>query len=275
MSIGGRGTRGGVYRISYDKATANPKPLPIAKRLLDFDKDAAKQWLADCKSDDLHQRRIAMEMILRWWDRADWGKKLGAAVEPNLSHYDRHLRRLSGRIGNAWYVDIKAPTREAGLTLAMEQARDEPARALKVAIEALDNSLITREQLTALRIVQLVYGDLTAKDAVGTVWEGYTFRDPVPKLEADALRKHLGALTDRVADQEGKRDVQFEIARVRAALGGEAGVFPIHATLDNITPKSPAADDFHYLIAFARMSENVNASRTVRSRTRSSLCSPR
>src|SRR6266545_4156670 len=61
VSIGGRGTRGGVYRINYEKADAKPKPLPIAKRSLDFDKEQAKQWLADCKSDDAHKRRIALE----------------------------------------------------------------------------------------------------------------------------------------------------------------------------------------------------------------------
>src|SRR5206468_2477801 len=43
VSIGGRGTRGGVYRISYDKADAKPKPLPMVKRSLDFDNDAAKR----------------------------------------------------------------------------------------------------------------------------------------------------------------------------------------------------------------------------------------
>ena len=53
VSIGGRGTRGGVYRISHEKADANPKPLPMAKRSLDFDKDTAKQWLADCNADDV------------------------------------------------------------------------------------------------------------------------------------------------------------------------------------------------------------------------------
>src|SRR5204862_5579593 len=68
VSIGGRGTRGGVYRISYDKAQDKPKPLAMAKRSLDFDKDAAKQLLIDCGSDNDHTRRRALELIARWPD---------------------------------------------------------------------------------------------------------------------------------------------------------------------------------------------------------------
>ena len=47
------------YRIKHDKAEANPKPLAVTKRSLDFDRDRAKQFLIDCDSTDPRTRRLA------------------------------------------------------------------------------------------------------------------------------------------------------------------------------------------------------------------------
>src|SRR5580698_3645448 len=48
VSIGGRGTRGGVYRIKHDKSSPG-KQLPIARRSLEWSTEAGKQWLQNCK----------------------------------------------------------------------------------------------------------------------------------------------------------------------------------------------------------------------------------
>jgi putative heme-binding domain-containing protein len=256
VSIGGRGTRGGVYRITHDKANADPKPLPMAKRSLDFDAEQAKQWLADCLSDNAGKRRVALEMSLRWWDKADWGKKLTDAVKPNLSHEDQLIRRAAGRIGSFWHIDLGNITNpQAKLTLALEQTTDDPDWALKVALVALDPDSSQTELLTALRVIQLVYGDLTAKDAVGTVWEGYTFRWSVTRDQADKLRAGLSKLNRASTGAARKREVELEVARMFAAISAMEKRDALQATLRRTDKDTPQADDFHYLIALARMSD--------------------
>ena len=264
VSIGGRGTRGGVYRITYDKADANPKPHPMAKRSLDFDAEQAKQWLKDCDSPSPHTRRHALELMARWWDKVPWGRPLNEAVGVNLANDDRLIRRAAGRLGKLWFVELGRLTHlQARLTIALEEAKDEPARAMKSAIIVLtDEGATSVELIAAMRVAHLAYGDLTAKNAVGTAFEGYTLRGEVPAREAEALRKALSELNWRVRDTQGSREVNLEIARLLAAIGipGD-GVNPARrATSYFITAKSQVADDFHYLIALARLPKWSGAS---------------
>ena len=98
VSIGGRGTRGGVYRITCDKGNANPKPLPMAKQSLDYDKDAAKRWLATAGSGDARARRAVLEMMLRWQDKIPWNGKLADTITNNLSYPDKPRAPARGSI---------------------------------------------------------------------------------------------------------------------------------------------------------------------------------
>jgi putative membrane-bound dehydrogenase-like protein len=265
VSIGGRGTRGGVYRISYDAAGATPKPLPVAKRTLDFDKDAAKQWLADGASDDLRTRRIALELILRWWDDVG-ARKLDDVARVNLDHHDPLVRRAAARLGSSWFVTLgKLTGYRARLVLALEVAGHEPKQALNVALAALEDKDATKlEQIEALRIIQLVYGDLTAKEAVGTVWEGYTFRMAVPKTERPRLLATLTPFSDRIRGAEDAREVHLELARVLAGVGVESENDAVGATLAYISADSSPADDFHYLASLARMIASSNLNREMK-----------
>jgi putative membrane-bound dehydrogenase-like protein len=258
VSIGGRGTRGGVYRIAADKPTPEAKPLPVAKRLLDFDKDAAQQWLADCLAEDARTRRIALELLLRWWDKVEWGEKLARAVSANLDHPDRLTRAAAGRLGSLWFLKLgKITDLRSRLTLALEQATDDPKWAVSVATDALKNEDATAEELiAALRIIQLAYGDLTSKDAIGTAFEGYTFRLPVPGSEAVALRSALYAPVRRKGGLDS-RLVSLELARTFAAVGCPHERWAFDVTVYRIVEKSPHTDYFHYLLALARTTDET------------------
>lgn len=258
VSIGGRGTRGGVYRISYNKADANPKPLTVAKRSLDFDKDQAKQWIADCTSDNARTRRLALETILRWWDKVQWGKSLANAVKPNLSHDDRLTRQAAGRVGKLWFVELDNDLDpRARLALALEAVREDSKLAMQVAISTLRDERSSNTQLLmALRIIHLAYGDLTAKSAMGTVWEGYTLREPIPRAQADRLRGAIVALSRRFKKSEVSHAVAREVTRMFAILGGEYDATLRKCALERITSESAQVDDFHYLIVLACATES-------------------
>ncbi len=246
VSIGGRGTRGGVYRITHDKADANPKPLPMAKRSLDFDAERAKEGLSDCLSDNAAKRRRALELIARWWDKVPWGPKLSDAVKPNLSNDDRLIRRASGRIGKLWFVDLgKVTDQQAKLTLALEQVTEEPDWALKTAAAILkDADASVTLKLQATRIVQLAFGDLTAKEAVGTAWEGYTVRNTAKRVPTAELLNVL-----RVTLRLDDRNLEREASRTLAALSGDA----IWSLLTHWTPETKAVDDIHTLASVAHL----------------------
>lgn len=270
VSIGGRGTRGSVYRITPNKLDANPKPLPMAKRSLDFDKEKAQQWLADCNSDDARTRRIALEMLLRWWDEIGT-QKLSEVAMVNLEHSDPLVRRAAARIGKSWFVTLgKLTDLRARLALAIEEAAEDPQWALEVAQTALESPRTSEEELVAaLRVIQLAFGDLTSKNAVGTVFEGYSLRNPPKKEVAEKILNAIKPLTNPIENRPARdqplTNLERELARTAAGLGGEENkaFTRISAWLGELRVRADAAgdvrDDLHLLACWARLSKrNTN-----------------
>jgi putative heme-binding domain-containing protein len=262
-SIGGRGTRGGVYRIRYDRGDANPKPLAVAKRSLDFDKETAKQWLADATGKDARARRRAMELMARWWDRLPWSERPDAAVKANLAHDDRLVRQAAGRVTRRWPVLLgKVTDPQARITLALAEAATEPGESLKAALEVLESTSASAElKLEAARAVELAFGDLTAKDAVGTVFEGYTFRKPPKPATAGrvvaALKPYWDPYIGAAKRPPTSPDLDRELARILAGLGGGSPVQAYNSAQwmgrKLASPKSTdVRDDLHYLACLAR-----------------------
>lgn len=110
VSIGGRGTRGGVYRIAFDKGEANPLPLPMAKRSLDYDRACAERWLNDAEQPrrkmffpvvDQRAQRHALELLFRHGEKLTWGDALFDAVRPNLLSPDPLVRAAAARVAGA------------------------------------------------------------------------------------------------------------------------------------------------------------------------------
>ena len=187
VSIGGRGTRGAVYRITHDRGGPATE-LPIAKRSLAWSAEESKQWLMDAVGDDAMKRRHALEMMLRWREKLGWGPFLADAIKPNLSHADALVRAAAGRaaVGTAAQLGrIDDPL--AKLTVALFTAKDYPDDSLKTALEVLRSPSSTfSNKVIATRVVQLVLGDLTDPKTNGTVGEGYSFRSSCSQAEGRA-----------------------------------------------------------------------------------------
>ncbi|QJW99391.1 DUF7133 domain-containing protein [Frigoriglobus tundricola] len=268
VSIGGRGTRGGVYRITYDKADTDAKPLAMARRSLDFDRERAGRWLTDAsESDDARTRRTALDMIVRWWDRAAWGPKLADAVTPNMRHADALVRRAAGRVALRLPVRLKDDSPpQTRLTLALAKANSQPEEALQTALEILRTANTTEEvQLEAVRVIQLVFGDLTATDAVGTVFEGYTLRNPPKQKTADhvlwALKWQIDSVAGRYRPDHRISNLDRELARTAAALGSpdENALTHVSMWLGELSRRNERAgsvrDDIHLLACWAQLSK--------------------
>lgn len=258
VSIGGRGTRGGVYRIAFDKGDANPKPLPMANRSLDYDNESATQWLKDALANDIRKRRESLDLIWRHRDKGFHPDAIAKVVRPNLDHPDALVRAAAGRVALPFAITgRKDDLLQARLTLALASVESDPDWALAVALAVLDNPNAKDEELiAALRLVHLAHGDLTAKAAVGTAWEGYTLRDPVPEAQARPIYERLAKL---IAAANRSRELELEIARMVAVLGGAHGHLARRATFRKIGTDTAEADDFHYLLALAGASNGSPA----------------
>jgi putative heme-binding domain-containing protein len=238
VSIGGRGTRGGVYRIRHAGSPAG-EVLPAAKRSLEWDAAAVQ----DATSDNPLSRRRGLELMLRH------GRRDPAAVRANLGHADPLVRAAAGRLAAAMTVPIDALTRpQERLTLALARVGTAPDPSLDAALLVLADPLAAADlRVQALRVVQLACGDLTAPSANGTVWEGYTFRTAVPEPRAEEIRQ---ALQRQVLSND--RRVVREATRTLAALGPRKGDLP-GILWPAFVPETTAADDFHTLIVCARL----------------------
>jgi putative heme-binding domain-containing protein len=250
VSIGGRGTRGAVYRVTCDRGDP-AKEMPIAKRSLDWDPIQAKQWIKDATEPDAMKRRHALEMMLRWKEKLGWGQWLGDAVKPSLSHDDALVRAAAGRMAVQAFLPVK-PLHDPvpRMAFALAEASENPKGAERIALEILSEENHTAsERLTAVRLLQLAYGDLTAPEAVGTVWEGYTFRrQTVSRFQRQATEAIVAILKrgDKLTPE-----LQRELGRTLAALGELTSWAPF-LFRTSITDKSDITDDIHNLIVLGR-----------------------
>jgi putative heme-binding domain-containing protein len=154
VSIGGRGTRGAVYRIRYPagmkgidpKAVARLQPAP---RSLDWRPAMREELLTQASAKDLLERVRALEDIRR--HRGEFtADQLDAVIRANQGETDRYVRQAVARLGGDAVID-------------------------------------QRITLNTVRQVQRSLGEFT--DRRGHVFEGYTLRQP--KVPADGTAERL------------------------------------------------------------------------------------
>ncbi len=101
--------------------------------------------------------------------------------------------------------------------------------------------------LDAVRLLQLAVGGLTAKESMGTVWEGYTFRRPNAAAWAAPF---AGVL--RSAFPSGDPRLDRELTRTLAAIG-DPDPRSVAKLATALTEASDPLDDIHLLIVLSRL----------------------
>ncbi len=105
------------------------------------------------------------------------------------------------------------------------------------------------ERLLVLRKYQLSLGDLGAKEAIGTAYEGYTFRKQEQEPMWDSLFDDFPT---------GDAAVDRELVRIYAAL--RTSNAPIRTRMLDLIANSPDwSERIHCLIALSRLPGNLNA----------------
>jgi putative heme-binding domain-containing protein len=258
LSIGGRGTRGAVYRVRYVKgvkqaAAADAAALRLPLRSLDWRPELEKELPRQASADDALVRLRALNEVRR--HRSHFGAAaLREIVRANWDHPDRYVRKAAADLlatldeGDRQILGEQARTARERTTHGLGTYAVDPAGvSARVAGVLTDRSTAVESRLAAVRLMQLSLGELTAAAAKGTVWEGYSLR---AGGDGEQAARVLAAL--REAFPSGNPDLDREISRTLALLRDDAP-----ATLDRVagflTAESHPVEDIHYLIVLARL----------------------
>lgn len=244
ISIGGRGTRGGVYRMRYapgkpidPAALAEMRPKP---RSLDWKpadkrpKDIATlvqilRHVEGFKSEEMEQ--VVQGAITGPWDQTNRiTVDLIRAARVDESKVLDFFRSQNDHRRLAW----------AQGAFCLAKAADDPT-VVKKCCALLAEGEKYGEGRMYWRALQIALGDICAPQARGTVWEGYSLRRPTPNQEhvalilkaarAEPFTMEAGRLLAMLEDDDP--EVLGKIA------GGLAGQSPV--------------TDFHNLIVLARL----------------------
>ena len=246
VAIGGRGTRGAVYRIRHTQGYRNRHPddklRPLKPRPIDpvaLDGAALARDAGGDKSDP-YRRRIALEQILRHRDKLPI-ETVEAALVGATGVADSGVRRAAAQLLAALEpADRKRIA--ARLTMGI------PATVALLAEPSLDATVLLNDEVTRLdgvRLLQIALGGIGSTAAKGTVHEGYSRRVKSPATSA-ALTNALLAV---MAKSSG--DVHREAARTLAMIEAD-GPAPVAAILAAVSAKTSPIDDIHYLIVLSR-----------------------
>jgi putative heme-binding domain-containing protein len=278
ISIGGRGTRGAVYRVHYGRPnkptqSSGNGSLRIKPRSLEWRRDLTRSLLTRAIKGNGLDRRNALAGMLRHRVRFQTRQVL-EVVRTNWDQADRYLRNtaaalcatLPEKARRKLVRNAAGPSEQ--LTLAYAGLPGDPAAALDRAtaiLVARGTSLQARQ--SAVRLMQVALGDVTAAGLKGTVWEGYapgisdfwaTAQDPLPpkgsrhprRLEKALFTRVLSALRKAFPSHDANLD--RELARMLAVLEDDhpdtLAKFSRMVTVD-----SDPVEDIHYLIVLARL----------------------
>lgn len=231
FSMGGRGTRGAVYRISYPAGEREGYVTPaLPKESITFvdRRNLEKLWARRDKFPNLARADFLQCVVNR--DRT-------------MQQAGFRLRADCRDMKPSDYKDARAFA--AILFRRLDDGLHQSHRFFSVGEHpgyTPDDSLIV------LRGIQRFLGDTGSPAAHGTVFEGYTARNPNRLLKLDQqmvdfARNYLGngnAVTDR------------ECGRVLAMAGDDDSKSPVYVA-ELLSRRLTPLDDIHYLIVLARL----------------------
>ncbi|QDV35281.1 DUF7133 domain-containing protein [Tautonia plasticadhaerens] len=267
LSIGGRGTRGAVYRVRYEGegdargvAETERRRGGAGGRLeagVIGGEVGTDRIVEAAGSDDELERLRALVELGRRGDAVPAGD-LSRAIRGNWDHPDRLLRSASAalirRLGPGDRVGLaaSATSDRQRTTLGFGIAGDDPEAALGLASEVLgDEGASPSDRLAASRLVQVALGGQPDPALIGTAWEGYSGRlgrsasgDPeAPETLAARLRSGFPS-GDLALDREQSRAL---------AMLEDDHPDSLELVAERLTGSSDPIDDLHHLIVIGRL----------------------
>jgi putative membrane-bound dehydrogenase-like protein len=255
VSIGGRGTRGAVYRIRHknDKtidSTEVERWQPKA-RTLDWAEDSTRRLPEKAIRGNVMERLDTLTALRRHREKFK-PEEFSAICRANLDQTDRLVRQATARL----IADLDdrerdgllklPPTPTNDATLGFGLLHDQPKEAIRLGVGLIPSKESVDLRLAGVRLVQQGLGGITAPKLRGTVWEGYS-----PRLSVEREVRDRVVPVVRAAFPSGDADLDRELSRTLAILAFEESS-KSNPFADKITAKSSPIEDVHYLIVLAR-----------------------
>jgi putative heme-binding domain-containing protein len=231
VSIGGRGTRGAVYRISYPAGERTAAVIPSAP-------------------DDAYvfRKRRQIEAFAR--GRSRTSKPVRAEFLANIIDPDRTIRQAALRLEFAARDLQMARVPIAGIdATVLYWSLTQGLPAARELQQFFSGSVVTADaHIDVVRGLQRYLGDIGASEAKGTVFEGYTPRDALvlQSRQSSVLRVVQRAFPTGVAS------VDRELSRLLAQIG-DASPATLMTLANYLNRDLSPLDEVHFLIVIARL----------------------
>ncbi|MBL8793318.1 MAG: c-type cytochrome [Planctomycetia bacterium] len=253
VSIGGRGTRGAVYRIRYPAGAkldeAALEKLKIAPRSLDW----KPEYLDQAAKGDAPARLQALIEIRRYLHKLN-AEQIMAAVRANWDQDDRQISRATADLlgllpeRERRLLGQQAKAGRQQLVWALGCAAVDAEEVIsRTAAQRSSGQLAGELGLWQLRALQLALGDLTNPKLHGTNWEGYSRLRGQGDIANEEL---LQALRNDLSSGEAPR--VREAGRILAMIEDDDP--NTLAQLGNMLPGTTSSVDLlHALTVLARL----------------------
>ncbi|MBM3993509.1 MAG: c-type cytochrome [Planctomycetes bacterium] len=256
ISIGGRGTRGAVYRVRHAERFAKLKgqraPLPMARRSLDWNDALRKEYEVKIASKSSADQLRALQIARR--QKCFLGDTdITSPFENRYYFDDLAVRQAQGdlmhdlvRMVPSRHADaLKAAIRkndelQQAISSGLGIARSDRAIALNRGLFVVLRSKFAERKLEGIRLVQLGLGDIGSPKTLGTIWEGYSSRLGVTDAHTAKLLTPLFPTKHSLLDRELARTLGMlghSDDGLRLRVLGECGDNPV--------------DAIHYLACYA------------------------
>lgn len=264
ISIGGRGTRGAVYRIHYAAGVAAAEDVVAVQNLRPFRRylDGEKAFIKFSSYtpiiEDPVAFRIALENLTRFVDHADPSTLEHSVIRGWISS-DRLTRQAASRLERR-RRDLKLsefpiraiPKGDVSLTKIVTAGipAAECWSRLKTSILNFSVSTSEEDRLSYIRAAQILLGDIGQPNLRTTIWDGYSLANPQTKHKSDT--SPLIRLFPT-----GMPSADREISRLAAMIESDDANFAANV-LERFTMASDPAEDIHYLIVLARLKSKAS-----------------
>ena len=272
IAIGGRGTRGAVYRVRYVGSGSGPSaqaqranqisssaPAQTTQHSLERPNKGFADIITACGSENPAEQLAAFQTLLRFHNDLS-PEQIRTAGKAAGHGSDRYVRQAAASLlsnldaAALAQLDKSIQNDAERATLVMACVEKNPQLAEAEAVKLLTASKEAEMRLLGARSIQLLLGGQGLKSKYGTAWEGYSATTP-KRLHASTL----AAL--RQSFPVGEPSLDREISRTLAMIEDEDA-----ALLERVSrfwsSDSDPATDVHYLLVFARLAATRQPAQT-------------